>query len=182
MKGLNMGHYKTGKHLDEFKKDFLKKYDLGGYVDRNWKKRWLPYIKYDHDWDGMYILFLILAKLHIMYDFYSTPDNCVQSDEGLQQTLKELKEAIDFGEKFVQQDNYDAYYDEALQFMQEHTTTVEKELTFFETKTKSISSDWDSEENQKTFDKLMKQANKKRKADLKKFFNLIADGIDKWWD
>ncbi len=73
----------------------------------NWKKEWGPFIKYDADWDGSYLLELIVYKLEKMYlglDIYSD-----EVREDLNKKLKILKETIDLGKKVLSYD-YEADY------------------------------------------------------------------------
>lgn len=73
----------------------------------NWKKEWGPFIKYDADWDGSYLLELIIYKLEKMYiglDVYSD-----EVREDLNKRLETLKKTIDLGKK-IQTYNYDAEY------------------------------------------------------------------------
>ena len=84
----------------------------------NWKKEWGPIVKYDADWDGCYLLDLIIYKLEKMYlglDIYS---NEVRRD--LDKKLKILRETIDLGKK-VQSYNY---YSKSRKFVEEHCAHV----------------------------------------------------------
>ena len=81
----------------------------------NWKKEWGPFIKYDADWDGAYLLDLIVYKLEKMYtelDIFSD-----EVRESLEPKLAKLKEAIELGKK-IQTHDYD---EESYKFSKEHT-------------------------------------------------------------
>lgn len=80
----------------------------------NWKKEWGPFIKYDGDWDGSYLLELIIYKLERMYlalDVYS-----FEVRESLDKRLKTLQDTIDLGKKIQTFD----YYTESDDFSKEH--------------------------------------------------------------
>lgn len=75
----------------------------------NWKKEWGPFVKYDGDWDGAYLLDLIIYKLEKMYiglDIYSN-----EVRESLDPKLVKLKETIDLGKK-LQTYDYDKEYND----------------------------------------------------------------------
>ena len=82
----------------------------------NWKKEWGPFVKYQGDWDGAYLLDLIIYKLERMYAGLSIYSNEVK--EGLEKRLSKLKETIDLGKKLQ---TYD-YEEEEYSFLKEHTT------------------------------------------------------------
>lgn len=84
----------------------------------NWKKEWGPIVKYNADWDGCYLLDLIIYKLEKMYlglDIYSN-----EVRESLDKKLKVLKETIELGKK-LQTHDYDEEYHE---FGKEHCAHV----------------------------------------------------------
>lgn len=75
----------------------------------NWKKEWGPFIKFDADWDGSYLLDLIIYKLEKMYiglDMYSD-----EVREDLDKRLAILKKTIDLG-KYIQTHDYDKEFHE----------------------------------------------------------------------
>lgn len=70
-----------GRHLKEYKKKCLaemKSEPRRARIKKNsdWKKRWLPFIEYDHDFDGSFLIELIVHKLHIMLDYYDHGKYC----------------------------------------------------------------------------------------------------------
>ncbi len=73
----------------------------------NWKKEWGPFVKYDADWDGAYLLDLIIYKLEKMYIALDVYSNEVR--ESLDPKLVKLKETIDLGKK-LQTYKYDREY------------------------------------------------------------------------
>ena len=82
----------------------------------NWKKEWGPFIKYDADWDGAYLLDLIIFKLEKMYIGLDNYSNEVRQD--LDKRLAVIKETIDLGKKIQTYDYYKGSHD----FSHEHTT------------------------------------------------------------
>lgn len=84
----------------------------------NWKKEWGPFIKYDADWDGEYLIELIIYKLEKMYiglDVYS-----LEVREDLNKRLAQIQEAIDLGKKILTYE-YDKEYSE---FSRQHCAHV----------------------------------------------------------
>lgn len=82
----------------------------------DWKSEWGPFVKNDADWDGEYLLDLIIYKMEKMYlslDLYS---NEVRED--LDKRLAVLKTTIDLGKKILTHD----YDEESHNFSQKHTT------------------------------------------------------------
>lgn len=73
----------------------------------NWKKEWGPFIKYDADWDGAYLLDLIIFKLEKMYIGLDNYSNEVRED--LDKRLAVLKKTIELGKK-LQTYDYDEDY------------------------------------------------------------------------
>ena len=94
-----------GKHL----KDYKKAYKRNRHENRrwcvkknsDWKKRWMPFIKYDHDFDGFFLIELINHKLHIMLDFYEHGKYCMQVDESRLEIVDELREACRLGDLII---------------------------------------------------------------------------------
>jgi len=79
-----------------------------------WKREWGPFIKYDADWDGDYLLDLIIFKLEKMYLELDIFSNEIRED--LDPKLKVLKETIDLGKKIQTFD----YETESTAFSNEH--------------------------------------------------------------
>lgn len=106
-----------GKYLKSYKKTFLHdcKEDHAR-KNSDWRKRWMPMIKYDHDFDGNYFLSIIMHKLNIMYDYYDFGYYTMQSDESKKEILDTLKEAIELGKKIQIFD----YYEKMHNFLEEH--------------------------------------------------------------
>ena len=166
--------------MKEYKKHYLaerKKLHPRARIKKNsdWKKRWMPFIKYDHDFDGGFLLELIVIKLHIMLDYYDHGKYCHQIDESRLEIVDELREACRLGDLLLE-DNFD---EEAYKVMKEHmksyTTPTEDGLH-------ELHMDWDSEENHELYKKLDREADKVRDKTEKDFFNYIRDHYHKWWD
>lgn len=84
----------------------------------NWKKEWLPFIKYDADWDGGYLLDLIIYKLEKMHLYLQTYSFEVKSD--LKKRLAKLEKTISLGKK-IQTYDYEA---EASEWQNKHFTNT----------------------------------------------------------
>jgi hypothetical protein len=165
-----------GKHLRAHKKRFKERIKAEG-LRRNsdWKHRWLPFIKYDQDFDGGYFLELIVYKLHILLDYYEHGKYCIQADESRLEIVKSLQEACKLGDMLVE-DHFDYV---AHEFSKQHTKgTIEKT-------TKgcwSFDIIWDNEVNKLKYDSLVKQAQQERENTKQKFFKYLADHYEEWWD
>lgn len=172
-----------GKHLKDYKKAYLadrKKYKKT-CVKKNsdWKKRWMPFIKYDHDFDGGFLIELIVHKLHIMLDYYDHGKYCWQVDESRLEIVESLKEACRLGD-LILEDNFN---EPAFEIMDKHYTAWAEEIT--EGKFKGMyehKSKWDSEENELKYETLMKETDELREKTIDQFFNHIRKHFNEWWD
>lgn len=172
-----------GKHLKEYKKAYLadRKKNKRTCVKKNtdWKKRWLPFIKYDHDFDGFFLIELINHKLHIMLDYYEHGKYCSQVDESRLEIVDELREACRLGDLIIA-DEFDYSAFEIMEaHMHTYTTPCEDE------KYKGccqLHMDWDSPENEAAYNELSKKCDKEREKTIDKFFSYIRKNYRKWWD
>lgn len=73
----------------------------------NWRKEWGPFIRYQGDWDGFYLLELIIYKLERMYADLDIFSDEVRED--LNKRLLVLQETIDLGKKIQ---TYDYHVEE----------------------------------------------------------------------
>ena len=170
-----------GKHLKEYKKKYLaerrsehRKVRLKKNSD--WKKQWLPFIKYDHNFDGTFLLQLIVYKLHIMLDFYDHGKYCMQVDESRLEIVEELKEACKLGDMLLADEfDYPAY--EVMEAHMKSYTTPNADGA-----TCTLHMDWDTPENEAEYDRLIKEGDKLRSKTEKDFFNYICKNYHKWWD
>ncbi len=170
-----------GKHLKDYKKAYKanRRANRKTCVKRNpdWKKRWMPFIKYDQDFDGFFLIELINHKLHIMLDYYEHGKYCHQVDESRLEIVDSLKEACRLGDLIIADDfNKPAY-----EIMEAHhhmwTEPCEDNSHHYKFKT-----EWDSQENQAEFVKLMKETDLLREKTIKQFFEYIWKNYRKWWD
>ena len=168
-----------GKHLKDYKKAYKRKRweDRKWCVKKNsdWRKRWMPFIKYDHDFDGFFLLELIIHKLHIMLDYYEHGKYCHQIDESRLEIVDELREACRLGDLLIE-DNFD---EEAFKVMDAHMKTY---TTPCDDGCHELHMDWDTPENHKLYNKLIKEADKARAQTEKDFFDYIRDHYHRWWD
>lgn len=165
-----MSRYKLGKDFKQYKKSVLKDYKKYEKPTK-WRQRWLPFIKYDKDFDGFYFIALIVYKLHLMLDFYSNPANCMQVDESRLLIVKSLTEACELGDAIVN----DSFFDQASDILMKHKNIYIEGSNKFH-------SNWDSEENEKLYRKLEQEAQENRRQTIKKFFKLLCNHYEDWWD
>lgn len=169
-----------GKHLKEYKAKYLaarRAEHPKSRIKKNsdWKKRWLPFIKYDHDFDGGFFLELIVHKLHIMLDYYDHGKYCSQVDESRLEIVDSLKEACRLGD-LLMADEFDF---PAYEIMEAHMKTY---TTPNDDGTCTLHMDWDTPENEEAYHKLSKECDELRDKTEKEFFNYIRDNYHKWWD
>lgn len=169
-----------GKHLKEYKKQLKKKrlsmprkFRLSKNSD--WRKRWTPFIKYDHDFDSGFFLDLIVYKLHILLDFYEHGKYCMQAEEGRLQIVDSLKEACRLGELLIE-DNFDSA---ALKIIGEH---CHHKFIPVNDEWSELEITWDDSKYEEEYHKLSKQANIEREEAKQKFFKYLADHYKEWWD
>ena len=168
-----------GKHL----KDYKKAYKRNRHENRrwcvkknsDWKKRWMPFIKYDHDFDGFFLIELINHKLHIMLDFYEHGKYCMQVDESRLEIVNELREACRLGDLIIADD----FNDPAFEIMEKHMKTS---TTPNNDGTCTLHMDWDTPEARAEYDKLIKETDAIREKTIDQFFKYIRKNYRKWWD
>lgn len=170
-----------GKHLKDYKKAYKKKRweDRKWCVKKNsdWKKRWLPFIKYDHDFDGAFLLELIVHKLHIMLDYYEHGKYCMQVDESRLEIVDELREACRLGDMLLADEFDYPAYEISTAHCKHYTTPCADNSNLHE-----LHIDWDSPENKAEYDRLIKEGDKLRDKTEKDFFMYIYKNYHKWWD
>lgn len=167
----------VGQHLKEYKKKFKQKIKQEKLCkSKDWKKRWLPYIKYDHDFDGGYFLELIVYKLHILLDYYEQKENCMQVDESRLQIVDNLKIACKLGD-LILEDNFDKEVYAFSELHSKHYTKATDKKCWYE-----LIIEWDSEENKEKYFKLIEDGEQERQKAIKEFFNYLAENYEKWWD
>ncbi|MBP5470286.1 MAG: hypothetical protein J6Z11_13690 [Candidatus Riflebacteria bacterium] len=169
-----------GKHLKDYKAKYLaarRAEHPKSRIKKNsdWKKRWMPFIKYDHDFDGGFFLELIVHKLHIMLDYYDHGKYCSQVDESRLEIVESLKKACRLGD-LLMADEFDFPAYEVSQAHCKHYTTPCADGCH------RLHIEWDSPENKKEYDRLIKEGDELRDKTEKEFFNYIRDNYHKWWD
>jgi hypothetical protein len=170
-----------GKHLKEYKKNYKawRRANRKSCVKKNsdWRKRWMPFIKYDHDFDGFFIIELINHKLHIMLDFYDHGKYCAQCDEERLEIVKELKEACRLGDLIIKDEFNEPAYEVMMAHMKTRTIPCKDKEGCCE-----LHFDWDSKENKKLYEKLIKETDAEREKTIDAYFKYIRDNSGKWWD
>ena len=169
-----------GKHLKEYKKQVKKRrlsMPLKFRTSKNsdWRKRWLPFIKYDHDFSGSFFLDLIVYKLHILLDFYEHGKYCMQVEEDRLEIVNNLKEACRLGDLLIE-DDFDSA---ALEIFKEH---CHHKAIPVNDQWSELEITWDDPKYEEEFHKLMKQAGKEKKKTKQKFFKYLANNYEKWWN
>lgn len=169
-----------GKHLKAYKKNYLDRRKAEPRKVRikknsDWRRRWMPFIKYDHDFDGIFFIELIVHKLHIMLDYYDHGKYCHQVDESRLEIVKSLKEACKLGDMILE----DAFYDPVYKFMEEHTHI--NEIPYSDGNVQ-ISIVWDSKENEQQYKEISRKCEASKKKIINHFFNYIKENYDRWWD
>lgn len=170
-----------GKHLKEYKKAYKadRKANRKWCVKRNsdWKKQWLPFIKYDHNFDGAFLIELIVHKLHIMLDFYDHGKYCAQVDESRLEIVSQLKEACHLGDLIIA----DEFNEPAFEIMKKHhhmwTESCKDKPGLCE-----IKMEWDSPENEAEYNRLEKETDALREKTIDEFFEFIRKHYREWWD
>lgn len=168
-----------GKHLKEYKKAY-RKYRWENrktcvHANSDWRKRWMPFIKYDHDFDGFFIIELINHKLHIMLDFYDHGKYCSQVDESRLEIVDQLREACRLGDLIVA----DEFNVPAYKVMRDHMKT---ERVDNNDGTCSLNMVWDTPGNKDLYDKLIKETDAEREKTVDEFFTFVRQHYNHWWD
>lgn len=120
--------------------------------NKEWKDRWLPFIQYDYDFDGLYIISLIVHKLKLIKEHYQD-EALVISKKDKNRIIRQVNEVLELGEGLLTQS-----YDEPL-------------LELVDKKT-----------NEEVWDETSRRCKKEKKNMNKKFFSLLAKYYEGWWD
>lgn len=168
-----------GKHLKDYKKAYKadRKANKGSCVKKNrdWKRRWLPFIKYDHDFDGSFFIEIMVHKLHIMLDYYKHGKYCLQTDESRNEIVSNLQEACRLGDLIIADD----FCDEAYEFSHNHRKTYTTPLGDGK---RQFHIEWDSEENKTIYNKMMVEGEALREKTIDEFFHYVRKHYEEWWD
>lgn len=165
-----------GKHLKEYKKSYYKLIKAGrARPNKTWRKRWLPFVKYDHDFDGGFLVDLIVHKLHIMLDFYEDGKHCWQVDESRLEIVKSLKEACRLGDMIIADEFDRAAYEIMNKHMHITFEPVEKGMS-------KLNVSWDSPEDKALYNELAKKADEVREKTIDKFFDYLKKHYRDWCD
>ena len=164
--------------------------------EKKWRKKYLKMLKkhqkeldslnkvaHRAPWDWSFGLDYLIAYMEFMQEYYDLGWNVCQSDESLTLLKKTLKEALDaykewsnFNTEFFHPESYrilDQEYHDLCQ-KENKKILINEEMQYIEEHMPS--EEWPfSEENLKKFNKLYKQKRNK-------FFKLLGDHIERWWD
>jgi hypothetical protein len=170
-----------GKHLKDYKKAYKadRRENRRTCVKRNsdWKKRWLPFIKYDHDFDGFFLIELMVHKLHIMLDYYDHGKYCMQVDESRLEIVESLKEACRLGDLILEDDFNEPAYKVMMEHHRMWTEPCKDNSHLCE-----IKMEWDSPEAKAEYDRLEKETDALREKTIDEFFDFVRKHYREWWD
>lgn len=80
-----------------------------------WKKRWKEFVKYDMDWDFLFLIDLNLKKLTLMQDYFRK--HAFLEEKRIESIVEEMEEVIQIGKKIREED----YSKNSYEFMSKHT-------------------------------------------------------------
>lgn len=98
--------------LQELHKEF--KHLKSDPKNNTWKQDWLPFIKYNCNWDWEYLYDIIIYKLKLFKIHFSVYNVC--NEEWVEQTNKEIDEVLELGNYIHEHD----YTETSHKFMLEH--------------------------------------------------------------
>lgn len=93
-----------GKHLNRYQVYYFMRYNKKFYrKNKHWKKDWMPFIKYDKNDSGDYLIELIVYKLHMMYDYYLEDKNVrkILPESAIQRRIDTLEKACNLGDELM---------------------------------------------------------------------------------
>ena len=147
---------------------------------------WTPTIWKDRNWDGYYILTILIKKIElqrecIMKNNIIHPDELKVMDDDMSRCLSLLKKVNDEWENYEKPfiDEHDKKWGKRnFEF-----APVEGTNNFsMEIRNSRDLSDADKEQERKEYLDGMSNAGEQRKKDLKEAMNIIASHVDEWWD
>lgn len=203
-------------------------------INEDWEKTWLPFIKYDHQYDWAYMLDILIYKLELMRTSFKY--FCSSTDQ--EKMIKQLDDAISLGRRIYNHENKEredyekpfsdyhkkhstpyAYVydkletesqceshkrkkllatiempkDDSMNFKhmlnKKYVSPLDKWLKQnhkieYKNVTVSFGSEWNN------FPKIrhliskhiLKKCRKNYKKDKEKFFKIISDNMESWWD
>ena len=200
-------------------------------INKDWEKIWLPFIKYDHQWDYAYFLDMMIYKLELMRTSFKYFCSHVDQEE----MISQIDEAIALGKKIYQDSGL--YHEPWREYHKKHSTPYayvyeitgflsdkvklakkgkllakiempkDDEMDFkhiLNKKYKSPLDKWLEENNKKEYKDvsvgygsewnnfpkirtliskhILNKCNKNYKKDKEKFFKIISDNMESWWD
>lgn len=149
----------------DYKNKFKKRIKDEGMCEGHWRKKWLPFIKYDHDFAGEYLLELIVYKLHLMLEFWEKyPSGVWLADEEIEKNKQSLRRACELGDLLIE----DNFGQEAFDYLDYNST----DMNGYKHEC--------SDEVRKTFLKMLKEASKTKQKIKQEFFKHIADNYESW--
>ena len=88
--------------------------------NKDWEKEWLPFIKYDNQWDWAYMLDLLIYKLELMRTSFKYFCHHVDQDK----MISQIDEAIVLGKRIYNQESADeeSYHKPWIDYHTKHST------------------------------------------------------------
>ena len=148
--------------------------------------RWIPTIWKDEDYDGHFIVEILIKKLEHTRDFFLSDRTHIANAE---EVAGEIQEAID--RLHMTRDSWEFYEHPAMEEIEKKwgKTTHEfipvegsPDLSEVKSKTENVVTDEDKKQHSKDFRETLKDARKQYQKDKKDAYKFIAKNIDKWWD
>lgn len=172
----------------------LKKWPLSAIMDLKYDIEngirnlilWAPTIWKDRNWDGYYILTILIKKIElqrecIMKNNIIHPEELKVMDDDMSRCISLLKKVNDGWENYKKPfiDEHDKKWGKTnFEFV-----PVEETNNFsMEIRNSRDLSDADKEQERKEYLDGMSKAEEQRKKDLKEAMNIIASHVDEWWD
>lgn len=115
-------HQKYLEEVKKIQKTHLSKEQWNGKerINEDWEKEWLPFIKYDNQWDWNYMLDLIIYKLELMRTYFKY--YCIHEDQD--KIINQIDEAIVLGKRIYNQESAkeEYYYQPWLDYHKKYST------------------------------------------------------------
>ena len=148
--------------------------------------RWIPTIWKDEDYDGHFIVEILIKKLEHTRDFFLSDRTHIANAE---EVAGEIQEAIN--RLHMTRDSWEFYEDPAMEAIEKKwgKTTHEfipvegrPNLNELKSKVEKANTEEEIQEYKKEFRETLKDARKQYQKDKKDAYKFIAKNIDKWWD
>lgn len=141
---------------------------LGANINEFWEERWKDIVSTDHDYDGDYLIRLMVHKIELIHKYFSNMYLKLEADDkdrpNMTKIIKSLNKCIEIGNKVLSFN----YGEDADKIFEEYGNPS----WFIESS---------EEEEYKEWDRLCEESAEARKKDIEKFFRTVGRYIDSWW-